>query len=149
MKMSKRGEYGMRALCHLAEHYGEPPVQIGTIAAVEEIPSKFLEGILLELNHAGFVISRRGSEGGYTLSRPPAQIFVGAVLRALDGPLAPLGSAAELLELQERHPRRAGLYAVLTDVRNAIAGILDRTSLADLLHRNLELRRNTPPAEAG
>lgn len=136
MKVSKRGEYGVRALCHLAERHGEGLTHIGTIAAEEEIPSKFLESILLQLKRAGFVNSRRGNEGGYTLSKPPGEIMLGEVVRVLDGPLAPISSAAELRELMQRNPRQIGFYALLMDVRNAVSAILDRTSLADVLVRN-------------
>ena len=76
MKVSKRGQYGMRALCHLAETYGGGVVQIREIARKESIPGKFLEGILLELKHAGIVRSRRGIDGGYELARYWHFLFV-------------------------------------------------------------------------
>jgi Rrf2 family protein len=139
MKVSKRGEYGMRALCHLAGTYGEPMVHIRGVAEAEDIPAKFLEGILLELNRAGFVVSKRGNEGGYSLSRPADQILLGDVVRVLDGPLAPLASAAELQALMDRNPRQVGFYAVLMDVRNAVSAILDRTTLADVMRRSAEV----------
>ncbi len=137
MKVSKRGEYGMRALCHLAERFDGGLVHIKDIAAQEEIPSKFLEGILLELKRAGFVRSRRGNEGGYALAHAPDQIRLGDAIRVLDGPLAPMASASELKELMDRNPRRVGFYSVLMDVRNAVASILDETTLADVLRRNV------------
>jgi Rrf2 family protein len=143
MKVSKRGEYGMRALCHLAEHWRDGLVQIRTIAIKEEIPAKFLESILLHLKRAGYVTSRRGNEGGYELSRAPAEIMLGEVLRVLDGPLAPLSSAAELREMMERNPRQVGFYSVLIDVRDAVSRILDDTSLADVMRRNNELRKDS------
>ncbi len=139
MKVSKRGQYGMRALCHLAETHGSGVVQIREIARKESIPAKFLEGILLELKHAGVVRSRRGIDGGYELARDPAEIMLGQVMRVLDGPLAPLGSAAELRELMKSDPRQAGFYSVLIDVRDAAATILDQTSLADVVARNAKL----------
>jgi Rrf2 family cysteine metabolism transcriptional repressor len=139
MKVSKRGQYGMRALCHLSETYGSGVVQIREIARREAIPAKFLEGILLELKHAGIVRSRRGIDGGYELARDPKEIFLGQVMRVLDGPLAPLGSAAELKDLMRDDPRQAGFYSVLMDVRNAAATILDRTTLADVVARNAKL----------
>lgn len=140
MKISKRGEYGIRALCHLAEHFGEGVVQIREIARQESIPGKFLEGILLELKRAGLVRSRRGIEGGYALARDPSAVFLGEVVRLLDGPLAPMGSAAELRELMEREPRHAGIYSVLMDVRDAAATILDGTSIAEIARRNRSFR---------
>ena len=139
MKVSKRGQYGMRALCHLAETYGGGVVQIREIARRETIPAKFLEGILLELKHAGIVRSRRGIDGGYELARSPSEVMLGQIMRVLDGPLAPLGSAAELKELMKSDPRQGGFYSVLMDVRDAAASILDRTSLADVVARNTKL----------
>jgi Rrf2 family transcriptional regulator, cysteine metabolism repressor len=139
MKVSKRGQYGMRALCHLAETFGQGVVQIREIARRESIPAKFLEGILLELKHAGIVRSRRGIDGGYELAREPKDVMLGQVMRVLDGPLAPLGSAAELKELMKTDPRQAGFYSVLMDVRDAAATILDKTSLSDVVMRNSKL----------
>ena len=141
MKVSKKGEYGVRALCHLAERHGEGVVQIREIARIESIPWKFLEGILLQLKSAGIVRSRRGIDGGYALARPPGEIALGEVIRLLDGPLAPMGSAAELRELMQRSPRHAGFYEVLMDVRNAAAAILDRTTLQDVVDRNERFRQ--------
>lgn len=139
MKVTRKGEYGMRALCRLA---AEPPgglVQIREIAASGRIPAKYLETILAELKRAGFLTSRRGAEGGYGLARPADEIFVGEVLRVLDGPLSPLGGAAELRRRVDEHPDQAGFYAVLIDVRNAVSAILDRTSVADLVERGRKL----------
>jgi Rrf2 family protein len=140
MKVTKRGEYGMRALCHLAERFGGGVVQIRQIAEDESIPAKFLEGILLELKRAGFLRSRRGVDGGYELARAPGEIHIGEVARVLDGPLAPMSSAAELQELMDRNPRQVGYYAVLMDVRDAVAGIIDHTTLADVLRRTRQMR---------
>jgi len=96
-------------------------------------PRKFLEGILLQLKRGRILVSRRGVEGGYALARPPEEVTLGEVIRLLDGPLSPLGSVSEIAARIERHPRHAPFYGVLRDVRNAVAGILDRTSLADLI----------------
>jgi len=152
MKVSKRGEYGMRALCHLAKQYGKGLVHIKDVAIAEEIPPKFLEGILLELKRAGFLSSRRGVDGGYTLAKRPEEILLGDVIRVLDGPLAPMSSAGELQELMDRNPRQIGFYAVLMDVRNAVSGILDETSLAEVLQRNRDHHGTTedgPPDRSG
>ena len=130
----------MRALCYLAERHEQGWVHIGQIASEEEIPAKFLESILLQLKRAGFVGSRRGNEGGYSLAKAPAQIMLGEVVRVLDGPLAPMASGSELQELMERNPRQVGFYAVLMDVRNAVSTIIDRTSLADVVRRSNDAR---------
>jgi Rrf2 family protein len=109
------------------------------IAREEEIPEKFLEGILVTLKNARIVASQRGREGGYRLRRPPAEVRLGEVVRVIDGPLAPFGDAVELAYRVKTEPRHAGLFDVFLDVRNAAAAILDHTSLADLVQRNRTL----------
>jgi len=136
MKISSRGLYALKALTHLAEAYDRGLVKIHEIAEEEEIPEKFLEGILVALKNARLVSSQRGREGGYRLRRPPAQVLIGEVVRTIDGALAPFGDAAELAYRVKTEPRHAGLFDLFLDVRNAAAAILDHTSLQDLLERN-------------
>ena len=137
MKLSKRGEYGIRALITLASQDGDGVVQIKEIAAREKIPVKFLEQILLALKNAGLVNSRMGSSGGYHLSRPPEQISLGQVVRILDGPLAPIRCVSQTAYEKCACPdeESCGLRMVMLDVRNAISSILDGTSLADVARR--------------
>jgi Rrf2 family protein len=136
MKISSRGLYSLKALTHLAEAYERGLVKIHEIAEEEQIPEKFLEGILVALKNARLVSSQRGREGGYRLRRPPAEILIGEVVRTIDGPLAPFGDAVELAYRVKTEPRHAGLFDLFLDVRNAAAAILDHTSLQDLLVRN-------------
>jgi len=136
MKISSRGLYALKALTHLAEAYDRGLVKIHEIAEEEEIPEKFLEGILVALKNARLVSSQRGREGGYRLRRPPAEVLIGEVVRTIDGPLAPFGDAVELAHRVKTEPRHAGLFDLFLDVRNAAAAILDHTSLQDLLERN-------------
>lgn len=143
MRISQRGLYALKALCHLAERHGDGVVRVSEIAAVEGIPEKFLEGILVFLKNARIVSSRRGREGGYALRRAPDAVVLGEVIRLVDGPLAPFGDAEELARRVRTERRQAGLFEVFLDVRNAAAAILDHTTLADVLSRN---RRLTPPA---
>jgi Rrf2 family protein len=116
-------------------------VKIHDIARDEEIPEKFLEGILVTLKNARLVSSQRGREGGYRLRRPPAEIPLGEIVRIVDGPLAPFGDAAELAHRVRTEERHAGLFELFLDVRNAAAAILDHTSLSDLVGRNRRLAR--------
>lgn len=139
MKVSHRGLYALKALVHLAASYERGLVKIHEIAEQEEIPEKFLEGILVTLKNARVVSSQRGREGGYRLRRPPEEILMGEVVRIVDGPLAPFGDAVELQHRIRTEPRQAGLFQVFLDVRNAAAAILDKTTLADLVHRNASL----------
>src|SRR5689334_15095774 len=88
--LSSRARYATRALLDLTLHYSEGPIQIHDIAERQAIPVKFLEQILLALKRFGFVQSRKGPGGGYALAKPPETITLGAVVRAMDGPLAPI-----------------------------------------------------------
>jgi Rrf2 family protein len=138
MKVSKRGLYALKALIHLAEAYERGLVRIHEIAEQEEIPEKFLEGILVTLKNARLVASERGRQGGYRLRRQPGEIVVGEVVRIIDGPLAPLGDVVELQRRVRTEPRHPGLFDLFLDVRNAAAAILDHTTLQDLVARNRE-----------
>lgn len=140
MRISKKGLYALEALTALARHYPERPVKIHEIADAEGIPGKFLEAILLDLKVARIVDSVRGAQGGYMLRRDPSQIFLGEIIRTIDGPLAPMGDAETLRHLVKLDKKHSALYQVLLDVRNAAAGILDHTSLSDLAGRSVKHR---------
>lgn len=137
MKLSKRGEYALRALLDLgiAREVGRPLVQASELAAQEQIPIKFLEQILLELREAGYVASVRGKFGGYRLARAPASIHIGDIVRLIDGPLAPIGCVSQSAYSRCSCPDEdhCGLRLIMLDVRNAISGILDRYTLADVV----------------
>lgn len=138
MKISKRGEYGMRALLALASMPDTSDVmQIKEIAAREQIPVKFLEQILLMLKNAGLVKSRMGSGGGYYLGKAANQITLGQIIRILDGPLAPITCVSQTAYEKCACPDEdtCGLRLVMLDVRNAISNILDHATLADVARR--------------
>ena len=94
MAITQKSKYALRATLELAVRFGQGPISIGEIAKAQAIPARFLEAILAQLKRAGLVESRRGNEGGYVLSRPPARISVGDVLRVVQGTLADPGSSA-------------------------------------------------------
>lgn len=137
MKLSKRGEYGLRAMVDLASQPPGTVVPTKDIAQREKIPPKFLEQILLTLRNAGLLHSRMGLGGGYTLARPATEITLGQIVRILDGPLAPIRCVSQMAYEPCACPdeRTCGLRLVMSDVRNAISSILDRTTLADVGHR--------------
>jgi len=139
MKISHRGLYALKALTHLAEASDRGLVKIHEIADEEQIPEKFLEGILVTLKNARLVASARGRQGGYRLRRSASEILIGEVVRVMDGPLAPFGDAVELDYRVKTEPRHAGLFDLFLEVRNAAAAILDHTSLQDLVERNRRL----------
>jgi len=138
MRLSKRGEYGLRAMIDLATWKAETGViQIREIAEGEHIPLKFLEQILLTLKNAGLLHSKMGASGGYYLAKPADQITLGSIVRILDGPLAPIGCVSQMAYEPCGCPdeQTCGLRLVMMDVRNAIADILDNTTLADVARR--------------
>jgi Rrf2 family protein len=88
MAITQKSKYALRAILELAVRFGHGPISIGEIAKAQAIPARFLEAILAQLKRANLVESRRGNEGGYVLSRAPARISVGDVLRVVQGSLA-------------------------------------------------------------
>src|SRR5258708_19224842 len=132
-QLSKRTQYSLRALYALTRKYGAGPVLITNLAQDESIPKKFVEQILLSLKSVGFVASKKGKGGGYVLAQPPEKITIGAVIRAIEGPLAPLPCASETrfrkcdecVDVQT-----CGTRIVMRHVRDSMAAILDETTLA-------------------
>ena len=150
MKLSKKGEYALRTLINLgiAAEVKRPLVQVSELAESEQLPVKFLEQIMQALKEAGIVTSERGKFGGYRLARPAGKIPIGSVVRLIDGPLAPIGCVSQTAYEKCTCPDEAhcGLRMLMLDVRNAIAGILDRYTLADVVEVTLrKLRRNGLP----
>ena len=142
MKLSKRGEYGLRAMINLAYSLDDQQeknkvVQIKEIAERQKIPAKYLEQILLTLKNAGLLQSKSGIGGGYYLARPADEIDLGQIVRILDGPIAPIRCVSQMAYEPCGCPdeRTCGLRLVMLDVRNAIANILDHTTLANVLER--------------
>lgn len=144
MKITKRGEYGLRALLALALVYGQKTLSLREISNQERLPVKFLEQIMMILKRSNLVESVKGKHGGYSLARPPEAVTLGEVIRAVDGPLAPIANAREIEKRIQREDRHPGLYSVLLDVRNAISEILDHKSLADICAKSMELAQLRP-----
>lgn len=134
MKLSKRGEYGLRALHDLAAHHGEGPIPNKVLAERNNIPTKFLERILLMLKRGRIVRSQKGPRGGYYLARAPEEITLAEVVRLLDGPLAPISCVSEIAYEPCGCPdmETCGLRRVMQEVRDTVAKIMENTTLADL-----------------
>jgi Rrf2 family protein len=147
MRLSKRGEYGLRAMITLAEpaknSTSPAMMQIKDISQREQISPKFLEQILLTLKNAGLLHSKMGVGGGYYLARPAREITLGQIFRILDGPVAPIKCVSQMAYEPCGCPdeQTCGLRLAMSDVRNAIADILDNTSLADITRRQRALRK--------
>jgi Rrf2 family protein len=136
MKISQKGLYALQAMMMLARHHHQGAIKIREIAYEEDLPEKFLELILLELKNARMVESVRGAKGGYQLRREPSEIRLSEIMRLIDGPLAPFADAEQLRVLIDRDVSHRSLYQVFLDVRDAVAHILDNTTLADLIAGN-------------
>jgi len=131
---STRGEYGVRMMVELARHHGAGPVSLAEMADHEDLPRPYLEQLVVSLREAGLVHSTRGAHGGYELTREPSLIRMGEVLRALEGPIAPMVCASE----DPAHASicdRTGYCSVnhlWMTVQRAIIGALDSITLGDL-----------------
>jgi Rrf2 family protein len=149
--LSKRTQYSLRALYALARNHGQGPLLIANMARDEAIPKKFLEQILLSLKNYDLVVSKKGKGGGYALARSPHHITLGAVVRVMEGPLAPLPCASETRYRKcDECPdaETCGTRIVMREVRDAIAEILDRTSLAMVCDKVDAARQKQIPPES-
>ncbi|MDZ7288687.1 MAG: Rrf2 family transcriptional regulator [candidate division KSB1 bacterium] len=148
--LSKKAKYALQALLILAKEYEQGPILISNLAQRERIPRKFLELILLELKKHGILQSKKGKGGGYFLGKSPNAIYLGHVIRILDGPLAPLPCVSQTayMKCEEcQDEKTCGIRMVMKEVRDATARILDSTSLADMLKRveRLTKQQTTAP----
>ena len=147
MKLSKRGEYALRALIDfgIADEMGRPMLKISELVAKERLPVKFLEQILTQLRVGGFIQTKRGKAGGYSLAKPAREIVLGQVIRLIDGPLAPISCVSVTAYERCSCPDEdhCGLRMLMLDVRNAIAQILDRYCLADVVDITLRKMHRT------
>jgi Rrf2 family protein len=133
--LTKKGKYGLKAMVHLAGLAPDALAQAADIAETNSISKKFLDHILTELRHAGLIYSKKGKGGGYALARPAHEIRIGAIVRALDGPLAPIACASvtayrpcdDCADLKSCPVR-----LIMVAARDAIASVLDQRTLAEM-----------------
>jgi len=142
--LSKKAKYGLKATIYLARSYynSESAIIISELSKQEYIPRKFLEKILLQLKTHHILESRMGRRGGYTLSRSPDKIFLGEIVRILDGPIGPLPCVSQYAYqpcYDCKDERTCEIRRVMKMVRDATVSILDKTSLEDALHANFQL----------
>ena len=137
MRLSRRSEYGLRALVDLVRHDGDGPLALATLAQRNRLPVKFLEQIMATLKHGGIVRTTLGAHGGYALAADPSAVSIGRVIRLLDGALAPLPCVSLRYYDRCSCPDEATcpLRDVMIDVRDAMLAILDRETLAELAAR--------------
>jgi Rrf2 family protein len=147
VEISAKTDYAIRALLGLAARFPQL-VKIDVVVTEQRLPRKFVEGILGELRRAGLVRTQRGADGGYALARPPEEVTLGAVVRAVDGPLA------EVRGLRPHETTYDGVAQHLPEVwvavRASLRSVLDETTLADVLSGRLppHVRRMVDAPEA-
>ena len=132
MRGSTRGDYGLRALIELADHYGQGPLQCSEIALRRHVPEQYLDQLLTTLRKAGFVRSQRGPAGGHELARDPAEIPVIEAVEALEGSISPVSWLDEPADRTD-HPHQCGQREIWERIRDATSDILASYSIADLL----------------
>lgn len=133
--LSSKAKYGLKAMVYLARQQDQSVVVIQDIADAETIPKKFLDAILLELKNSGYLNSKKGKGGGYSLAVKSENIRVGDLVRALDGPLAPVPCVSRKFYRRCddcRDEATCALHAVMGEVRDAIAAVLDNYTLAEM-----------------
>jgi len=139
MKLSTKGRYGARAMMDLALHYGQGPILLKDIAKRQQISERYLEHLALSLKAAGLVSSTRGARGGFTLTRPPSQIRLSEIIQIMEGSIAPVEcvddpkvcSFADLCVTRD----------IWSEMKEAMSGVLESTTLQDLVQRQREKER--------
>jgi Rrf2 family protein len=140
--LSKKTKYAIKALVILGKNKDLPPMQISKIAEEERIPKKFLEQILLDLRNSGYLYSKKGAGGGYSLNKDPKDIFLVDILRITDGPIAmvPCASHKFYHKCDEcKQETTCGIRDVFVDLHDAALKILSETSISDIINREKAL----------
>jgi len=139
--LSKKTKYAIKALVALGKNRENPPMQIVRLAEQEMIPRKFLEQILLDMRNAGYLYSKKGAGGGYSLNKDPNDIYLADILRITDGPIAmvPCASLKFYRKCDECHDEvTCGIRKTFIDVRDATLKVLAQTTIADVIARETD-----------
>ena len=142
MRLSTRGHYGLKAMFDLAHNYGSGPISLKTVAERQNLSDHYLEQLIAMLRKAGLVKSMRGAKGGYFLAREPSEIRVGDVIRALEGPIAPVHCVSEIDPGSCNEADYCITRTVWARVRDGIAKVLDSITLADLCREAEETNKS-------
>jgi Rrf2 family protein len=143
VNLSQKCQYAVRAILELAKHHGQGPLAISQIAASQAIPQRFLENILNELRPTGLIESRRGIQGGYLLTRDPAALSVGEIIRLVDGPMDPVKCIGDRSGPCCPLKDNCSLFHLWTRAKEAIEDVYDNASFQDLVDQEKQLDRST------
>ena len=140
MKLSSKGQYGARAMLDLALHYGEGPILLRDIAKRQQISERYLEHLIVALKVGGLVNSTRGARGGFALAKAPSQIRLSEIIQIVEGSIAPV----ECVDDPEICPRADHCVTrdVWAEMKQAMTGVLESTTLADLAQRQREKEKS-------
>ncbi|MFX4263193.1 RrF2 family transcriptional regulator [Pelotomaculum propionicicum] len=141
MRLSTRGHYGLKAMFDLAQNYGSGPISLKTVAERQNLSDHYLEQLIAMLKKAGLVKSMRGAQGGYVLAREPSEINVGDIIRALEGPIAPVYCVSEENPGVCDEADYCITRTVWERVRDGLAELLDSISLADMCREAAESQK--------
>jgi Rrf2 family protein len=133
MKLTTKSEYSLLALIYLARAGAGEFVKIEDICTHYSIPKKYLEQLLSVLKQSGFIQAKRGASGGYTLARDPGLITLAAVIRQMDGALAPTQSVSQYFFTHTPLEKEKKVLSVFQDIRDIISDRMEKTTIADLL----------------
>jgi Rrf2 family protein len=147
MLVSQKAQYALRAVFELARQYGKGWVKISDIAETQAIPIRFLEVILSQVKQAGFVVSRRGADGGYMLVVPPKDLTVGQLLNFIQGPVGPVECVTNEGEATPKCPLYGGcaFMGLWEKVQKAISGVYDKTTFQDMIDEDQARRTEYVP----
>jgi Rrf2 family protein len=136
MRVSRKTDYALRALFTLVDNFGGAPIPIRELARRNDVPKRFLEQIMLALKSQGWVDSVAGIRGGYVLAKNPSKITMGEVVRHFDGILAPIDCVSITGYKRCSQEPVCRFRRVFLDVRNYIAGLMDKATLAEISKRS-------------
>ena len=139
MKISTKGEYGIRSLIELTQRYGQGYVQSTLIAEARTIPENYLYQLLITLRKAGLIRSRRGPQGGHMLARDPQSITLAEAVIALEGPIAPVACVQDGVVDDCPYGDRCAVKGVWQEITDMTYRILDKTTFADLASKENEI----------
>ncbi|OPX86278.1 MAG: HTH-type transcriptional regulator CymR [Pelotomaculum sp. PtaB.Bin104] len=142
MKFTTRARYGLRAMVDLAQNYSHEPIPLIRIAERQDISEGYLEQLMTFLRKGGLVRSVRGAQGGYLLTREPARITAGEIIRALEGPINPTGCVSENNPEECERADTCATRVMWEKIRQSIAGVLDHTTLEDLCQEAEKMRQS-------
>lgn len=133
MKLTRKTEYAFLALITLSQNYEIRLVKTKDLVSKNIIPKKFLDQILLELKSSGYILSKRGADGGYVLAKNPENITIAEIIRLFDGPLAPVQSVSQYFFQETPIMKNKKLLSLFQDIRNFISHKLEQTTLAMMI----------------